>query len=248
MSSILVFSDSFRLEKLLKDITSAVRTISLKYELARLIIESEDIKLLIIDMPENTKESKIFYSSLSKSFPLLKVIIISDNLIADIPSTFTQIKRDKVNESIPNFLNPVKTENLPPDRREYNRFNWPLKGKLSKGGRNWQTYNVRQISAGGAFLESDEPPPHTGTEYLIRIDFQDFRVLTNCAILSPRNASSNLPAGFGIRFTDLTAASADFIDRIVEDALIHALIEPDAEPAIPSIGDDELLTASFDIL
>ncbi|MCD6122293.1 MAG: PilZ domain-containing protein [Spirochaetales bacterium] len=248
MNSVLIFSDSFKLEKMFKDTSFNVKTTSLKYELARLIIEKEDIKLLIIDMPVNTEEYLKFYSSLAKSFPLLKVIAISDNIIPGIPSAFTQIRNTEVSEKLLGFLNTVKTENPPSDRREYNRFDWPLKGKLSEAGRNWHTYNVRLISAGGAFLESNKPPPRAGKEYLIRIDFQDFRVLTNCEILSPRNASSNLPAGFGVKFTDLTAVSAEFMDRIIEDALIHALIEPDSEPAIPSIGEEELLTASFDIL
>ncbi|NOY07723.1 MAG: PilZ domain-containing protein [Spirochaetes bacterium] len=248
MDTILVFSDTARLGNLLGDIPLTVIKTSSRAELARMIVETDDLRILIIDIKEKTGLHKPFFYSLAKSFPLLKVILITENIIDDCPSNCIQLHRGKIKDKLKPVIESTAPVNSGNERRKFNRFDWPLKGHLLQKGRQRRTCNVRSMSAGGAFLESIESPPQTGSRFLIRIDFQDFRVLTNCEIMDSRHASSNLPAGFGVRFTDLTQASAQVIDRIVEDALIHALLSPESKPEIPSIGEEELLTASFDIL
>ncbi len=248
MNTILVFSDTDLLENSLKNIPVTILKASSKAELARMIVEIDDLKILIIDIKEKTGIYKSFFHSLAKSFPLLKVVLITENTINDCPSDFTQLHRDKINDKLKPVIEDTELTSSGKERRKFNRFDWPLKGYLLQKDKHWEPCNVRSMSASGAFLESIESPPRTGSRFLIRIDFQDFRVLTNCEILDSRNASSNLPAGFGVRFTDLTQASALVIDQIVEDALINALLSPESKPEIPSIGNEELLTASFDML
>ena len=248
MDTILVFSDTFQLEDSLKNIPITILKTSSKAELARMIVETDDLKILIIDIKEKTGLHKPFFYSLAKSFPFLKVILITENTIDDCPSNFSQLHRDKIKDKLKPVIEDTELTGSENERRKFNRFDWPLKGYLLQKDKHWEPCNVRSMSAGGAFLESIGSPPGTGSRFLIRIDFQDFRVLTNCEIMDSRHASSNLPAGFGVRFTDLTQASAQIIDRIVEDALINALLSPESKPEIPSIGDEELLTASFDML
>ena len=78
---------------------------------------------------------------------------------------------------------------------------------------------------------------------MMRVVFQNFRMVTHCEILDPRQASSKMPPGFGVRFTDLSEASRSVIDSIVNEAIVDVLIvneaivdvlvDPAAEPETP---------------
>ena len=71
---------------------------------------------------------------------------------------------------------------------------------------------------------------------------------TICEILDPRMASSNLPYGFGVEFTKFSKPSRKIINNIIDDALVKVLIDPDSEPDIPSIGNDDLHIDNFELL
>ena len=101
-------------------------------------------------------------------------------------------------------------------------------------------YRIRSLGAGGAFLESAEGGPEPGTVTTLRITFQNFQLFTECEILERRQSSSNLPAGFGLRFVSLQPKTRELIHRIVNDAVFQVLIEPEIEPAIPSLDEEEL--------
>ena len=75
--------------------------------------------------------------------------------------------------------------------------------------------------------------------------FGNFRLQTDCEVLDARRASSNLPAGFAARFTGLDPEGQALLDRIVRDALVQALLEPESEPALPSLDGEELLAGGF---
>jgi hypothetical protein len=70
----------------------------------------------------------------------------------------------------------------------------------------------------------------------LRIQFLDFQLLTGCQSLEKRPPAGVLPAGFGVRFTDLSDASRKVVDSIIEDELIMSLTEPDKPLKPPSIG------------
>jgi hypothetical protein len=48
-----------------------------------------------------------------------------------------------------------------------------------------------------------------------------------------------------VRFTDLGAEAQARLDRIVRDALVQAILEPDSEPELPSLDAEELLPGGF---
>ncbi len=186
-------------------------------------------------------------SSLSRSFPALRVAVIHAGG-PPLPEGYVTLqpgdRAEDTVEQVRGFLASVERR----ERRRHRRFDWPLRGELSLDGQRWRSYNLRTLGSGGAFLESGEALPRAGSKGWLRVLFQDFRMLTGCEVLDPRRASSNLPAGFGVRFTDLTPAATSFIDSIVQDALVQSLLDPDSEPAIPSIGEEELLTGTFELL
>jgi len=109
-------------------------------------------------------------------------------------------------------------------------------GGLEIPGELNETFKVRMISSTGAFLESDTLFPEPEKEGIIRIRFHDFNLLSGCKILGKRDKSGKLPAGFGIKFTDLTPTSRSIIDGIVEDELLHSLLEPEEPSRPPSIA------------
>ncbi len=90
--------------------------------------------------------------------------------------------------------------------------------------------------------------PTPGTDITLRVCFQDSSFTSECHVLERRMASSNLPPGQGVQFTSLSDRAREIIDRIVSDALMTILFDPNAEPDVPSLGDDDLemsLTPEF---
>jgi hypothetical protein len=77
------------------------------------------------------------------------------------------------------------------------------------------------------------------------VRFQNFSLETACQVLDTRRASSRLPDGFGVRFLDLGAEAQARLDRIVRDALVQAILEPESEPELPSLDAEELLPGGF---
>ena len=52
--------------------------------------------------------------------------------------------------------------------------------------------------------------------------------------------SSNYPFGFSIRFTTISEEGKIVLNRLINDAVIKILMEPESEPEIPSLEGDEL--------
>ncbi len=115
-----------------------------------------------------------------------------------------------------------------------------MNGYLDGTSGKVKKYKIRSFGAGGAFLESERGCPVPGTQGQIRIEFQNFQMITDCEFLDPRSTSSNLPFGFGVRFLNLGSESERKIDAIVKDALFQILIQPEKEPDVPSLGEEEL--------
>ena len=97
-------------------------------------------------------------------------------------------------------------------------------------------------------MECSALGPDPGTRMFVRIVFQDHALTTACEILPTRTASSNLPPGFGVRFVELGVLARGIIDKIVCDALIRSLLEPEEEPEMPTLGGNDLLEAGFELL
>ncbi|MFP4231747.1 MAG: PilZ domain-containing protein, partial [Spirochaetaceae bacterium] len=107
----------------------------------------------------------------------------------------------------------------------------------------------RSLSAGGAFLEHRDPMPEPGTEIELIVHFHGSSFVSHCRVLERRMASSNLPPGQGLAFTALSEYARRILDQLVGDALVRALTEPDPEPSVPTIGEEEFelsLAPEFD--
>lgn len=203
-------------------------------DLAKRIVEETELLCLVVHMPSWDPYWERFFSSLKLSFPLLNVLVVQAEpggrdvpfpVVTGAPGT------PELKEKVTAFLESLRTK----EKRRHQRFDWPLVGAWTVKGQEERSFRVRSISSSGAFLESESFYPAAGTMATLRIQFLDFQLLTGCQALERRAPTSVLPAGFGVRFTDLSDASRKVVDSIIADELIMSLTEPDKPLKPPSI-------------
>ncbi len=216
-------------------------------ELAGRLVEKQPIQCIFYEAELSKEEDRNFIFSIKRHFPLLTLVVIGKPVTDIFPYEIPVIDSgEEDNAILDRIILVVKTEG-PENRRAYDRFDWILRGSLSLDGERWTDYEVHSLSAGGAFLKSDGTAPESGKTAKIMIEFQNFRMRADCEILPVRQASSNLPAGFGVRFTGLARNSQMIIDEIVSDALFKALNDPESDVEVPSIEDPDMLSADFEM-
>ena len=217
-------------------------------ELAEEVVEDTSLLCVLIQVAGLDEECHTFLNALKKNFPILNVGVITKDIAADMPEGYCRIdlrlEGDEFNQEVQKCISSLAISN----RREYNRFSWTLKGFLSlDDGGTWTEYPLRSISAAGAFLECSSAIPEPCGNGVLRVAFQNFKLLTQCEVVDARHTSSHLPPGFGVRFRELTDASKAIIDHIVQDALRTSLVEPEAEVEVPSLGGGIELTPDFEL-
>jgi len=218
-------------------------------ELARAIVERSGIVALIVEKAKIDETFQRLLSSIKKSFPILQICVIGDSQAAQGSSAPAVVDcsistdRDHLTEKLKTFLSNIDET----DRRDRPRFDWPLQGHLSTDGNSWQTHNLWALSADGAFLESPTDAPGRGSRATLKVSFQNSRMVTECEVLDRRPPSLRLPAGFAVRFIQLNEDSMGLIDRIIQDALVQTLLEPDSEPEVPTLGQDDLSIPGFEL-
>ncbi len=251
MDKIIVYSESLEIHKIVsalpeQDIVPAASTV----ELARAIVEQSHVIALIIEKEAVDDPFHRLLASITKSFPILQVCLITEpgaepaRVARVIPKEIATEGSDRFAEELKAFVSSIDLT----DRRDHPRFDWPLIGTVSFDDKTWQNYNLWALSAEGAFLEYSGSTPPVGSRGILRISFQNSRMVTHCEVLDPRQASSKLPAGFAVRFTLLSEDSKKLIDRIIQDALLQTLLQPESEPAIPMLGEDDLSISGFEPL
>jgi len=228
MDTVLLYSAGRQTRNLLAALSDyQVRTADSLAEITRLLVGEPDVLCLVLQPGKHAPEG--FLESLKASFPVLSVFLVHEEPtageLADLSARIGSLQRR--------------------ERREKPRFDWPLRGSLSLPGAQPEPYDLRALSSSGAFLQYGGPCPPAGSRGRLRVRFRNFSLETECEVLDTRRASSRLPDGFGVRFTGLGAEAEALLDRIVRDALVQAILEPESEPALPSLGEEELLPGGF---
>jgi hypothetical protein len=216
-------------------------------EFANSLINSENIQCIFMKLNLEKVEDRNFLISIKRHFPLIPVAVIGEPHLEMFPYEIPVIDSNLSESAIIDEIRLVLQSEPPQNRRAYHRFSWILRGYLSFNGQDWKEYEINSLSAGGAFLRSEEAAPEPGTEAKIKIEFSNFRMLSTCEILPARQASSNVGNGFPVRFMDLKPNSRMIIDEIVHDALYSVLTEPEAEAEMPRIDDPDILTPDFEM-
>lgn len=214
--------------------------------LAREIAAGRDLLAVVVHIAELPPRLEGLLRSIRHHFPILPVVFVTDiDIPGDIDGRYERIPDGMSNTDLTATLRSRLGELATRDRRRYHRYDWPLTGSViappqHATGPQETPFRIRSLSAGGAFLEQQPGMPDPGTDIILRVCFQDSSFSTDCHVLERRMASSNLPPGQGVQFTSLSDAARELIDRIVSDALMKILLDPGAEPEVPTIGDEDL--------
>ncbi len=216
--------------KLIPDIE--VRHTVTQEELAASIVEGHHLICVLIEPESTNRQWQSFIASLRRSFPFLEIYLLLPREQEGYFPDFQHLPLEDLGASVEQLIASLGDRN----RRKHQRFDWPLKGRLTIPGQMKEEFSVRSISSTGAFLAGPGSCPTPASEGTIQIVFHDFKLLSGCRVLDRRAATSLLPDGFGIEFTDLTDFSRSVIDRLVQDELLHSLLEPDKPSRPPSIS------------
>lgn len=220
-------------------------TVANRRSLVEALVGDPQLVGAIIELDELDASWRRFLESARRSFPLLPIVVIAPaGPDAEAPPQGVETidsaaGADSVAASVARRVSVPRR----PERREHHRFDWPLRASLVGTD---EEHRIRELSAGGAFLVPATVIPPPGSTCDIRICFQNFTITTACEILDPRHTSSRHDSGFGVRFVSLSDEASAFIDRIVNDALAKLLLDPDSEPAVPSIDEEEEILAVGD--
>jgi hypothetical protein len=217
-------------------------------ELAHSLISLDDIAMFVCELGNGQDDLESLVPSVRKCFPLLPIVAIADAEAQERTraSVDAAVSPQEVAECGEQVLAQHVSRGIQNNRRQYHRFDWPLEATLYQDGESQDTRRVRALSAGGAYLEDSRENPTEGGRYEIEIQFQNFKLSTECTVLDRRSGSSLFPPGFGIRFEELSAEAQEFIDRVVNDALMEILLDPTAQPDVPTMDDDDLVLTSAD--
>lgn len=220
-------------------------------ESTRRMVEStvhrKDVVSVVLELDGAADDDVRLLSSFVRLFPTIVVAVVADPeaIPFPLPTGAVLVPIEQSEEQIVHSLREAILHRAQPDRRQFNRFDWPLQATLGPDPSGIPTHRVRALSAGGAFLERSGANPEPGTVESITVRFGNFALSTQCEVLNPRQASSSLPDGFGIRFVELSPKAEEIIEKIVNDALVQVLLGEADEPDIPSL-DEEVFTFSLD--
>lgn len=232
-------TDPSDVQRALPEVT--VTTVYDRHRLVEALVGDPRLIGAVAEIDAMTDEWDHFLGSARRSFPLLPLLVLTPvNACHDeVACVDTNAAAEVVDERIAEFFAVPRQR----ERREYHRFDWPLRAALVGGE---EVHRIRELSAGGAFLEPATTVPPPGSTCEICICFQNFTMTTRCEILDPRHVSSSAEPGFGVRFTSLSSEASAFIDRIVGDALASMLLDPSARPEVPSIDEEQDILAVGD--
>lgn len=227
---------------------SPVARSSTLIQLAHALVSTPEPRCLIFSADPPDADQTAFLASLSRSFAVLPVCVLSAEPLPGLPAAYVRLDPRTPEARLTAELKRFLAQAAQGERRALPRFDWPLRASLALPGGGPLACNLRALSASGGFLECAGPYPDPGAAGRLQVLFQNFGFSTDCEVLDRRQASSNLPDGFAVRFVGLSAEAQAKLDRIVRDALVRSLLEPEAPPEVPSLGGEELLPGGFQIL
>ena len=234
MSKIITYTSTFDPAPLVACLPDAegIAVHSLR-DLAVRVVNELEVRVVILQ-DRMTEEVSRFLTTLKRSFPRLDVVVITENAEEKVPQGILGLDGRMDLQELRAIFHGI-CGIIAREQRDKARFDWPLKGRVSLDGERWRTLSVRSLSASGAFLEFEGSLAEPGTIAELRTEFQDSSLHTSCEILDARPPTTSLPRGFGVRFIGLPGPTVRGIDAIVRDALLTALLQPDAEPAVPAL-------------
>ena len=238
MDRLVLYSEGYEPEFIRSALTDVdVRAVYSQRGLIDALVDEPTLVGAVIHVPRMEEQWSTFLVSVSKTFSRLPVLLVQPSEESEHPAGFPHIPDDVSDDGLRQALDQLLVSEPNRDRRHHHRFEWPLRAVLADG--DGTSHRISEISAGGAYLEPVGSGVGSGQQCGMEIHFQNFKMRATCAVLDPRHTSSRRSAGFGVKFVDLSPEATEFIDRIVQDALVAILIDPDAQPSVPTIDEEE---------
>jgi hypothetical protein len=215
-----------------------------KSECAEALVGESAIDCLVAQRDVFGPEYLSFFSSLRLHFPFLEIVLIAPAGPTSPPEGCHFIDSSEGQADIAGRMAAFSRAPRMADKRRGIRFDWPLRGQLAVGGQE-SFCKVRDFSFSGAFLETDVPF-EAGSAATLRVEFLNSHMTVSCENIRRQEARNGEPAGYGVRFLDLSGSARELSERIVHDALIQALLYPEQEASVPSLTEEDLLIPGFD--
>jgi hypothetical protein len=225
-----------------------------KSECAAALVGAPSIDCLVVQRDVYGPEYQAFLSSLKLHFPFLEIILVAPAGPTSPPDGCHFIDGPADDAGLTAAIAACVKAPRMADHRGGIRFDWPLRGQLEAGGQK-ASCKVRAFSYSGAFLEIDAPLQagaaidgafQIGAAAALRVEFLNSFMTVSCECIRRQDAQGSEPAGYGVRFLDISDQARELGGRIVRDALIQALLYPEQEPVIPTLSGDDLLVPGFE--
>jgi hypothetical protein len=215
-----------------------------KSECAEALVSEAAIDCLIVQRDAYGPEYQSFFSSIKLHFPFLEIVLIAPVGPTSPPDGCHFIDGSAGQAELSGMIAAFSKAPRMADQRHGIRFDWPLRGQLVADGKE-ASCKVRAFSSSGAFLETDAAF-QTGSAATLTVEFLNSRMTVSCENIRRQEARTGEPAGYGVRFFDLSGQARELSERIVRDAVIQALLFPEQEISVPTLTGEDLLIPGFD--
>jgi len=228
-----------------------VSVVHTKARCADYIIENPDVDGIFLQRDALGQEHRRFMESVKLHFPLITVGLISPVRPEPMLEDCVLIVHARMPEIIGREIGLILADAARREKRASVRYDWPLKGRLIRpgepnGAADGMPCRVRSLSSGGAFLETGNAALKEKDPIRLGIEFLNQRCALDAVVVSLRPAGARTKSGCGVRFNMPPQAAVDLFERVVRDALMQALLNPDEEVKPPALDDQDLLIPGFE--
>jgi len=245
MNRIIIYTETLQPE-ILADVFPMHRAVQVfsRSECAQALLTETAVDALFLESSRVDASLGSFILALCRHFPLLKIVLITSGLSESLPAQVIRIDSAGGQRSMLRLATASVDAFAQREQRENRRFDWPLRGFVAPGDgeERWSEVRIRSLSSTGAFLETSETSHAPGAHCRVRIEFQGMRLRAGATVVR-----CEMGQGCGLRFQSLGDQAQAFLDRIVHDAFVAALLDPDADARPPVLGGEALLIPEFEL-
>jgi hypothetical protein len=201
------------------------KTINLRQTIM-FFLNNQDASGFIFDIQKSIEDNKKVLQLINKFNPGIPVIIIADE-----KETFNIEEYKKWNQNIlwaKNFDEVSIVYKPFINKRKFYRINWPLNIEFSETFelKNSLKGKILTLSVGGAYVKSNDTAGLKKDMKLIcRLEFSLFYFLVESKVVRVINTEADEmnPAGFAVQFFNISEATKNCINRVINDEVVSTL-------------------------
>lgn len=190
------------------------------------MVDNPDVSHLVFHFKGQGTEYQNIVRIIQEINSLLPIILVPQQ-------NYDQVKNDFLNQ--PNIivlgqnmdLSKVLARTLP-NRRRANRVTWPLRASFYNASNPdlMETGQIISLSILGAYIKTPNLDLLNQQNIMMEIAFTDFKFLVEGVIKRiNREMNQRMPLGFAVEFVHISPATSAYINSLINDKLLNALIE-----------------------